>query len=388
METVRLLDAPQAPRPASGGTPPARRIRGVDAARALAIVGMVMVHVGPTDAPGAAGAIYGITHGRASVLFVLLAGVGVSILGGNGAAARIRDARLRLLFRALLLLPLGVALQELDTGVAVILQYYAIYFLVAILALRLPDHWLAGLAVGLAFTGPLAILVGQQVVPAWFEVGGATTIDEPVPLAGALLLTGYYPVVVWASPLLAGMWIGRRDLRAHQVQRGLLFTGAAIAAVAYGSAWMLAEILGPATDETQLGYLATAEAHSDMPPWIIGASGVAIAVLGGALLLGARYPRLIWPVTAMGQLALTIYVGHLIVLHLTPDVLVRDGVAGATFTVARFTVVMLFGATLWRALLPRGPLEAAFHAPWALTGRLRHRAGPPDTRREHVTITR
>lgn len=65
------------------GTPPAKRIRGVDAARALAVVGMVMVHIGPTGGPGAAGTVYGITHGRASVLFVLLAGVGVSILAGG-----------------------------------------------------------------------------------------------------------------------------------------------------------------------------------------------------------------------------------------------------------------------------------------------------------------
>ncbi|MPZ89031.1 MAG: hypothetical protein GEU81_13370 [Nitriliruptorales bacterium] len=256
-----------------------------------------------------------------------------------------------------------------------ILQYYAIYFLVAVLALRLPDGWLASLAAGFAFAGPVAILIGQQAVPSWFEVGGAATIAEPGALAGALLLTGYYPVVVWASPLLAGMWIGRRDLRAGEVRRGLLVAGAAVAAIAYGSAWMLGEILGPATHATRFRYLMSAEPHSDMPPWVIGATGIAIAVLGGALLLGTRFPRLVWPIAAMGQLALTIYVGHLIVLHLAPDVLVREDVAGATFTVARFTILVLITATLWRALLPRGPLEAVFHAPWALARRLRRHDG-------------
>ena len=56
---------------------PSRRLRGVDAARAVAVLGMVMVHFGPTPAPDTAlGALYELPHGRASVLFVLLAGVG------------------------------------------------------------------------------------------------------------------------------------------------------------------------------------------------------------------------------------------------------------------------------------------------------------------------
>jgi hypothetical protein len=126
------------------------RIRGVDLARAIAIVGMVMVHVGPTgsEATGALGGIYGLSHGRASVLFVLLAGLGVSLLDSDRmldgdrdsarSAARRRPAWARLGFRAALLLPLGLALQLLDHGVLVIVQYYAVYFVVAAGAMTRP----------------------------------------------------------------------------------------------------------------------------------------------------------------------------------------------------------------------------------------------------------
>ena len=67
-------------------TRPSRRLRGVDAARAVAVLGMVMIHFGPTPAPDTAlGALYELPYGRASVLFVLLAGVGVALLaGGSG----------------------------------------------------------------------------------------------------------------------------------------------------------------------------------------------------------------------------------------------------------------------------------------------------------------
>jgi hypothetical protein len=59
------------------------RLRGVDAsstppARSRCLLGMVMVHFGPSPVPDTAlGNLYsGVSHGRASVLFVLLAGVG------------------------------------------------------------------------------------------------------------------------------------------------------------------------------------------------------------------------------------------------------------------------------------------------------------------------
>ena len=44
------------------------RIRGVDAARAAAIIGMFMVHVGPTDGEDVAGRLYALSHGRAGVV--------------------------------------------------------------------------------------------------------------------------------------------------------------------------------------------------------------------------------------------------------------------------------------------------------------------------------
>jgi peptidoglycan/LPS O-acetylase OafA/YrhL len=63
-----------------------RRLRGVDAARAIAVLGMVMVHFGPSPVPDTAlgNLLYsGVSHGRASVLFALLAGAGVALLVGR-----------------------------------------------------------------------------------------------------------------------------------------------------------------------------------------------------------------------------------------------------------------------------------------------------------------
>lgn len=347
----------------------AGRLRGIDAARAIAIVGMVMVHVGPREGAGLGFTLYGLTYGRASLLFVVLAGVGVSLLAGDGGRSRVRDARLRLLFRAAVLFPLGLWLQTLDTPVAVILHYYAVYFLIAATAVRLPDRALATAAVVLAVVGPLVSIASEQLVPGWWEGDIAATLREPGRLLRELLLTGYYPALTWAPPLLAGMWVGHRDLRAPRVQRALLAGGGGVAAFAYVGAWALGRVVvGGAPEVDTPGFLLTAGGHTDMPLGIIGATAVALAVLGAALLICTRLPRLTWPLAATGQLALSIYVGHLLVLHVAPELLVRDGLAGAAFMVARFAVVTVVGATLWRAALPRGPLEAVLHAPWALAG--------------------
>src|SRR5918998_5475932 len=132
---------------------PRRRLRGVDTARAVAVLGMVMVHFGPFPAPDTAlGNLYGLSHGRASVLFARLAGVGVALLtaGRSGGRTSLTLARGRLVLRGALLLRLGLWLQDFEHGALVILQYYGIYFVFVAFVLTLPDRWLlAGGAAGL-----------------------------------------------------------------------------------------------------------------------------------------------------------------------------------------------------------------------------------------------
>jgi hypothetical protein len=89
------------------------RVAGIDLARFLAIAGMLAVHVGPTTLVDPAGRVYAeLTHGRASILFGLLAGVGVSLLASSRTAT-LWQTRIRLLWHAALLLPLGLWLQSL-----------------------------------------------------------------------------------------------------------------------------------------------------------------------------------------------------------------------------------------------------------------------------------
>src|SRR3712207_5894758 len=147
---------------------------------------MVMVHFGPSPRPATLlGDLYGVSYGRASVLFALLAGVGVALLVGGRSRGRstirrpIFLARGRLIFRGALLLPLGLWLQQLDHGAYVILQYYAAYFLFMALVFTLSDRWLLAVGAVMLVGGPLVYLWGSMVTPAWFT-GDPASLDDPV----------------------------------------------------------------------------------------------------------------------------------------------------------------------------------------------------------------
>jgi uncharacterized membrane protein len=358
-----------------------RRLRGIDAARAIAVLGMVMLHFGPFPAPDTAvGNLYDVPHGRASVLFALLAGVAVALLVGDRSHGRRQTrrpslARGRLVFRGALLLPLGLWLQQLDHGALVILQYYALYFLLAALVLALPDRWLLAIGAAMLVGGPVIYLWSKMLVPEWFtRREEPASLDDPVgKIVDDLLLTGAYPLVTWSAPLLIGLWIGRRDLSSAWVRWGLLVFGIALAVAAPLAAdWLAAVFVGPFQDPREPGFagLLTAEPHSQMPLWMLGSIGSACAVLGGMLLLADLLPQMTWPLAAAGQLALTVYVGHLLLLDAYPELLRRETVPEAFFTVGVFMLLVAVACTLWRAVLPRGPLEYALSAPWWILERL------------------
>ena len=358
---------------------PHRRLRGVDAGRAIAVLGMVMVHFGPNPRPDTAlGDLYGVSHGRASVLFALLAGVGVALLVGGRShrqpGRRPSLVRGRLVLRGALLLPLGLWLQELDHGALVILQYYALYFLFAALVLTLPNRWLLAGGAAVLVGGPLVYLCAGIVAPEWFTMREPPTLDDPpYKIARDLLLTGRYPLVTWAAPLLVGLWIGRRDLASVWVRWGLLALGLAVAVAAALAADGLVATFGATLEEPGgwgFAYLLTDEPHSQMPLWLLGSIGSACAVLGGMLLLAERLPRLTWPLAATGQLALSVYVGHLLLLDAYPGLLRHETVQAASLTVGAFMVLAAAACALWRAVLRRGPLETVLAVPWWIVERL------------------
>ncbi|MEV0530944.1 DUF418 domain-containing protein [Kitasatospora sp. NPDC050463] len=372
------------------------RLVGVDLARALAVFGMYAVHLGPppASASGVEGWLLGLAEGRSSVLFATLAGFSLMLIAGRrepktGLAGR--QARARIVIRAVVLVALGTALAAAGAGSVVILAYYGVYFLLALPLLRLRAGTLAVVAAGLAVVTPLAQDALRALVSGQLE----ETLNAYDPLkklsdVGVLdiLLTGFYPTITWMTYVVTGMALGRLDLSAVTVQRRLAALGAALITVGYGTPWLLtrlfdglravaqepwgraAEKATSAAVESGVGdksspapggagwELLLARPHSGTTFDMLGSLGVAITVLVAATVAMTQLPwlrRLLTPVIAVGTMSLTAYVGHFVVSMML-GAPIGDTAASSTPLLGFIVGAVLFAA-IWSRFFRRGPLE-------------------------------
>ncbi|MGC0145094.1 MULTISPECIES: heparan-alpha-glucosaminide N-acetyltransferase domain-containing protein [unclassified Pseudactinotalea] len=336
---------------------PHGRVTGLDAARALAIVGMVAVNIGPLYDDGIAGLVMRLPHGRASLLFVLLAGIGYSLL-----TRRARDGGAlpwgQVLWRTVLLSLIGLSTQLAGHGSDVILTTYAVLFLVGLVVVRAPSGLLLTASIVAVAAGPLVWLGVQLRTGEVFDREPATMLDAPGQIVASTLLTGPYPVITWLAPFLFGMWLGRLRLHDRWVQIRLTVAAVVLTLIAELGSRVLEVFLGRPGREPAVDWFLSAAAHSQMPLWLIRGSASAVAVLALTLLVLPYLGRFGWPLVATGQLALTVYVVHLFaiaqVVRPGPQT-AQDGLA----ITAVMALVLVGAAVAWRHFFSRGPLEAA-----------------------------
>jgi len=347
-----------------GGT---GRLIGVDAARALALIGMMSVHLLPgTDPDGSASTAYLISSGRASALFAVLAGVGLALANG----ARIPptgNARLAasagIVGRAAVLGLLGLFLGDLDSGVAVILVNYAFLFLIAtaFIGMSARSLWVTALIWALVVPA-IAFWLRMWIPDATGSVPGFVELFDPLGFLSEVFLTGYYPVFPWIAYLLAGLAAGRSDLGSRRVAGWLLGGGLVLAVAAKVVSGALFSIFDPvglsnpvqffgATPTDSWWYLAVATPHSGTTFDLLHTIGTSLAVLGACLLLAAAGRWVVAWLAAAGGMTLSLYSSHVLALTAgwglddRPTLLIWHVVAAITI------------GLLWRAFVGRGPLE-------------------------------
>ena len=189
------------------------RLTGVDAARGLALIGMMSVHVIRTGSSLDAPLAHEIAAGRSAALFAVLAGVGIALsTGGTQPSSRERlwQARRGVAARAGVVTAIGLTLSLSGTSLFVILPYYGLLFLVALPVLGWGARRLAALAAIAAVLTPVVSHVlrrGDEPVTAgnldWNHV-----VTEPGGTLSTLFLTGVYPVLTWSTYLFAGLAVG------------------------------------------------------------------------------------------------------------------------------------------------------------------------------------
>lgn len=372
------------------------RLAGIDVARAIALVGMMAVHVmEPLTPAGEMSLAWTLSSGKSAALFAVLAGVGLafSSKGLDRFGPRWQATAASLVVRSLLITVIGLALGSLvssDTA-AVILVFYGVLFVLAIPLLTLSVRALVVLTGVFAITLPVLSHLVRGFLSA--PVLGNPTFGDlltPGQLITELTLTGYYPALPWLAYMCAGLAIGRSQLSGRLFVLGMTAGGVVLAAASSGVSWLLLNGLGGREQLAEVAlqdmsrgqftellmqgpsgilptsspwWLAVDSPHSTTPLDLLHTIGVAMAVLGFAIILGWIARSAVRPLAAAGSMPLTLYSAHLLLLisPLTVD--------GAEITsLALHSFVLITFAVWWSQRFDRGPLE---HAVWKVTSRAR-----------------
>ena len=379
-----------------------RRLHGIDAARGLALLGMMATHLLPTfesDAqltPTWVGLVF---SGRASALFAVLAGVGLALSTGKNrppAGPELWRARRGITLRAVVIAAVGLSLGTLEVNLAIILVHYAVLFLCILPFLGMEPGRLCAWAGGWILASPLL----AYLLRPWFlaaeppmKLGHNPSWEDmstPARLLGDLFFTGYYPVFQWLSYVLVGLVVGRLVLERALVPVVLLVGGMAVAlpakwlgtaamqdwgglealeAVVNSPGYPLANILQVnltgIPQEDSWWWLASAAPHSGTTLDLLHTAGNAVAVIGAFLLLGrlAEWVNLdlLLPLRGAGAMTLTLYSAHVWVMSgLYGEPVPPGWTEGGLYFVQAATA--LAAGVVFALLQRRGPLEWAAHS--------------------------
>ncbi|QIK72513.1 DUF1624 domain-containing protein [Propioniciclava coleopterorum] len=390
-------EEPSHPRRSGLGLPIVRqpRLFGLDMARGLAIVGMMIVHVTPmVTSAGTKPAAWLLSSGNAAALFAVLAGVGVGLTTGRSTPPRGRRwvaACLNLLVRMVFIGTIGLLLGFFIPAehAEIILPTYAVLFVMLIPFLRASPLFNLSIGVILALLAPVAshMIRNTWALPGWDALQGVvenrTLLDpiiDPVGTLQFVVLTGAFPALTWFAYSLVGLGTGRARMANRIVAVRLLLGGFVVACTALIAEWILMDVVG---GRNALGAVAartmSLENFTDILVWgatgtvpttdwwwnavlaphtgtsldLLFTLGVATSVLGACLVIGRVAAAPFRPLAALGSMPLTAYVGHLIMLEVPalghdswPTLLIQLG-------------ILVAFALVWRTWFARGPLEAA-----------------------------
>ena len=343
--------------------PSPNRLVGLDVARCLALLGMVATHV--LDDRTAAGDLTSaqwLAGGRSSALFAVLAGVSLALMTRTHRGPRDLGA---IAVRAVLLAVLGLWLGGLGSGLAVILTYYGVLFLLGLPFVFLRARTLAILCVCWVLTAPaLSHVVRPHLPERGFASPAFDQLADPAQLLSELLFTGYYPAVPWLAYLLAGLALGRADLRDPQLLGILTVGGLGVAVVATQVSGALVDpalaarhaagMHGTTPSDGDWSWLLLVAPHSATPFDLAQTIGSALFVIGGCLLLERALPRhgVVALAVAFGAGAMTLTLYSLHVVLRTPELWPPDHDSFAQHAL----VLVVIGAA-YAAFGRRGPLE-------------------------------
>jgi uncharacterized membrane protein YeiB len=345
------------------------RLVGYDIARGMAVIGMILVNVPSImgslySASGPLGSLLDFIVGRAAVLFVILAGIGVALMGDSprdlDAGNVGSSVRERVLRRGVILLLAGYGFQQVWE--ADILHYYGLYLMVGALVLARRGRFLGWIILAVWLAGGTA----------YFDhITGLTGIDDlllksldfwPVILVTELLFGHYYGFFPWFGFFALGMLLGR--LPPHWVRRpsAILLLVAALLLTHALDRVGTQFLDGASCDRDWPFLMLTSEVFPNSPAFTLSAVITAMLILVTAFYLADRAPESIVAdlLSAVGRTSLTVYVGHVLLVGSIAQIMpagVPLPLESALLMALGVCSLAVGFAFVWLQIFPYGPLE-------------------------------
>lgn len=313
----------------------------------------------------------GVLTTRFAALFVLVAGIGVSLFTrasrADNDSALLHHDRLRLFRRGVVLYAVGYAIQWIWPGT--ILFYYGAFFIVGAFIFSAPTRWVLTIGIGSAIT---------SAAIAWWRVeqsfaGNLTSwlspanVDSPRNLLIRTFISYTHPLFPWLLFFTVGIILGRHWYKIAVLrQRLMLWTGGILLATYLINAFFVADI--PATNSERL--IATVLSTRPYDRGLLYSIGTLASSLLALCILSVIVDTLVGNSTVnvlaqAGQMSLSIYLAHIFFFNLVVSSLHWVGATGLdtalVLALAFYSIAVPLSA-LWRTYLGRGPAEALYRA--------------------------
>lgn len=345
-----------------------KRIIGVDVARAFAIMGMIIVNfkiVLGEVGDNWVNSIADFFSGKAAALFVVLAGVGLTLMTKSAVETqnldKLKTNRKRILKRVVFLFVMG--LSWIWIWPADILHYYGVYMLITLFFVTRPNSQILLSSVLLISVFPILMLLFDYEkgwVLDFFYYLDFWTVEG---FFRNLFFNGFHPVIPWVAFMLFGLWFGRQDLNDNAFLKRSLKVGL----VVFG---IIQVLIFPPVQKTIAGnsellsYLFSTEPMPPFPLYMISGIATSVVVLSICILVSKRYENnwVIQSLNRTGQLALTFYVAHVILGmgFVIDEDLTELGTYSIEFSVLYalgFSLFCMVFATIWLKYKKSGPIE-------------------------------
>ncbi|TXE20317.1 DUF418 domain-containing protein [Psychroserpens burtonensis] len=348
-----------------------QRIIGIDVARALAVIGMIVVNFKVVF--GENGQLWvksfaSIFDGKAAATFVVLAGVGLALMTNSAInhrdRAKIKVARIRIAKRALFLFIIGIS--YITIWPADILHFYGIYMAITLVLLTCKEKTILISGICIILVYPILITVLN------YETGWIfATLDYQdfwtfKGFIRNLFLNGFHPVMPWTAFMLFGYWFGKQDLHNDKFVKKTFWMSTIIFISIQVVSFLTISTLSEGNKEVTLE-LIEIFGTKPMPPlpiYMFSGTAIAFAIISACILIAKKFKNsfIIDALNKTGQLALTLYVAHVIVGMgiievINPSKIGNYSIEFSVIYAIVFSLLCILFAVIWRRYNKSGPLE-------------------------------